>query len=201
MTQKLHKIKFQISLVVVLLIFAGFQACKGDTQGGEQDKGTVQDSTQVFGTASVQLPKFTKDATTIVNDWSIFYDFEEELIALNTQPIEELRSRSERFIGFADSLAKTLPDTLNIQPIASRLLVLNTRVKILAQTVQSQRPNDSIIHSSFVELNVALGNLKHQINEKLQKDKIDAQRIENEEEELEKQRSILDSIAEAEGTN
>lgn len=190
-----------LKLLGFTFILLGLFSC-GDSVPEDQD-GTeqVQDSTQVYGTASVQLPRFIAGATPIVAVWPIYDEFEEELVALNSTALAELRSRSERFIVFADSLAKTLPDTLNKQPIASRLIVLNTRVRLLEQAVNSQRPKDSIIHNCFIELNTALGNLKNQINEKLLKDTIDKQRKENEEAELEKQRSVLDSIAQAEGFN
>ena len=192
------KLKRYCGIVFISVLVIG---CQEQAKDGELDNAQERDSTKVYGSSSLILPKFIGPVQPIVDDWSIFDDFEEELVALNSVSLAELRSRTERLITFSDSLAKTLPDTLNNQPIASRILVLDTRVKLLDQAAQSQRAKDSVIHNSFLELNMALANLKQQINEKLLKDNIDLQRKENEEAELEKQRATLDSIAQAEGSN
>ncbi len=184
----------------MLFIVVG-TACNGQAQQQSPDANQTKDTTQVYGSSAIQLPRWVGGAQIIADNWAIFNDFEEELIALNTVALAELRSRTERLITFADSLSKTLPDTLKNQPITSRILVLDTRVKLLDQAAHSDRATDSVIHNCFLELNASLGNLKIQINEKLLKDRIDADRKENEATELKKQREILDSIAAAEGAN
>lgn len=193
---KIDKLRVLSALV---LLFAVCIACNSEAADQpDQDSSQSQDSTAIFGSTSVKLPKFNSAATPIINDWSIFDDFENELIDLNTVSLAEIRSRSERFVSFSDSLAKTVPDTLSEQSVLSRVLVLETRVRILEQAVSSERPQTKIISSSFEELNTAMANLKIRINEKLLKDRIDLDRKENEEAEREKQKAKLDSIAAAE---
>ena len=175
-----------------------FTACDSNSGQQQQDEEATQDSTSFYGTASIKLPRINAAATPIVNDWSIFDDFEDELIAMNTLSLAEIRSRSERLVSFSDSLANTVPDTLGEQSIRSRVNVLQTRVKLLNQAINSERPKAEAISTCFEELNTSMANLKVRINEKILKDRIDLDRKESEEAEREKQKAILDSIIAAE---
>ena len=185
-------------ILVGLMGFALLWAC--DSQKGQQQEEdpTKQDSTSFHGSASVKLPQINSAAIAIVNDWSIFDDFENELVAMNTLSLSEIRSRSERLVSYSDSLANTVPDTLSEQSVISRINVLQTRVKLLDQAINSERPKSEAISTCFDELNTSLANLKVRINEKLLKDRIDLDRKESEEEERKKQKAILDSIIAAE---
>lgn len=174
-----------------------------DTPANESHQTDAQgtDSSNVLGNASLQIPRIINRGQVIVDDWSIFDDLETELVQINSLPLPDVRSRMERLVLFGDSLSKTIPDTLGVQPVTSRILVLNTRIRLLNQAVNSARPKDSLIKVRFNELNESWGFFKIQINEKLQKDLIDTQRREDEKAELEKQRAKLDSIAAAEELN
>ena len=173
-------------------------SCNSSGEQAEATQEDAQDSTAIYGSASIMLPKINAAATPIVNDWSIFDDFENELVAINTLSLAEIRSRSERLVSFSDSLVKTVPDTLADQSVISRLTVLKTRVRLLDQAVNSERPKSAAISECFKELNMSLANLKIRINEKLLKDKINLDRRESEAAEREKQQAKLDSIAAAE---
>lgn len=185
-----------LSGLAILLVFTF--SCNSGTQQSQEQQSSTQDSTAFYGSASVMLPKINPAATPIVNDWSIFDDFENELVALNTLSLAEIRSRSERLVTFSDSLVKTVPDTLAEQSVISRMTVLKTRVRLLDQAVNSERPKAAVISECFTELNMALANLKIRINEKILKDRINLDRKESEAAEREKQQAILDSIAAAE---
>lgn len=186
------------SIIVLLLVLVSATACNSGTSEAENEQSEVQDSTAIYGSAAIKLPRINAAAKPIVDDWSIFDDFENELIEMNSLSLAEIRSRSERLMTFSDSLAKTVPDTLGKQSIRSRVVVLETRVKLLNQAVNSERPRTEVIATCFEELNTALANLKVRINEKVLKDRIDLDRKESEAAEREKQKAILDSIAAAE---
>ena len=192
---KKHNLAILASFAM-LLTFAFSCNSSGEESEATQEK--AQDSTAIYGSASIMLPKINAAATSIVNDWSIFDDFENELVAINTLSLAEIRSRSERLVSFSDSLVKTVPDTLADQSVISRLTVLKTRVRLLDQAVNSERPKAATISDCFKELNMSLANLKIRINEKLLKDKINLDRRESEAAEREKQQAKLDSIAAAE---
>lgn len=199
--RKKQKLKRVFFLFFGLIVLVGISC--DNTPAQEQETATTvgSDSSDILGSASLQLPKIIGRGQAIVDDWSIFDDLQTELVALNSLPLPDVRSRIERLVLFGDSLAKTVPDTLGVQPVKSRLLVLNTRIRLLEQAVNSGRPKEEQIKECFLELNQSWGFLKIQINEKLQKDLIDTQRREDEKAELEKQRAKLDSIAAAEGLN
>jgi hypothetical protein len=177
-------------------------ACTQGTQTTTQDANAQEtDTIEAMGIVNLKLPQLIASAQPIVNDWSIFDDTESELIALNSLPLADVRPRMERLITFSDSLAKTVPDTLLVQPIESRLLIVKTRIRLLNQAVKSARPNKEKIKTNFEGVNDSWKFLKIQINEKLLKDAIDRQRKDDEKAELEKQRAKLDSIVLSEGVN
>ncbi|MEP2937638.1 MAG: hypothetical protein ABJM06_09920 [Gilvibacter sp.] len=187
------------SFLLLLLIGLVTTSCTQTTETTAEDA-TVQDTDtlETLGIANLKLPALIVNAQPIVDDWSIFDDLESELVAVNSLPMADVRSRMERLITFSDSLGKTIPDTLLVQPVRSRLLIVKTRIKLLEQAVQSARPSKEKIKTRFEGMNEAWGFLKIQINEKLLKDAIDRQRKDDEQAELEKQRAKLDSIAAAE---
>lgn len=176
--------------------------CAQNADTSNQDASAQEtDTLEALGIANLKLPPLISNAQPIVDDWSIFDDLESELVSLNSLPMADVRSRMERLITFSDSLGKTIPDTLLVQPVRSRLLVVKTRIKLLEQAVNSARPDKENIKTNFEGMNDAWGFLKIQINEKLLKDAIDRQRKDDEQAELEKQRAKLDSIAAAENGN
>jgi hypothetical protein len=67
-------------------------------------------------------------------------------------------------------------------------------VNLLNQQVHKSKVDSAAIAIQLEELTFATINLFLQINEKLQKDAIDLQRIDDEKKELEKQKRFLDSV-------
>ena len=151
-----------------------------------------------FGTSKVRFPELTSEAKAQVANWSVFDDFQTELNAINGNELGVLKSRTERLKLHADSLSKKIPNDLYTNPITSRLLVLRSRIYLLDQEINKPVIDSSDIGNALNELNSAATNFLVQINEKLQKDQIDLQRIDDEKKELEKQKRFLDSVYEAE---
>jgi len=179
-------------MLLVLVVLACGQSTETSTAA---NSGQEIDTLDAMGVVNLQLPNLITGAQPIVDDWSIFDDLETELVQINALPLADVRSRMERLITFSDSLGKTIPDTLFVQPIKSRLIVVKTRIRLLDQAVNSGRPSNEKIKTCFEEMNESWEFFKIQINEKLLKDSIDQQRKEGEKAELEKQRAKLVSIS------
>lgn len=152
------------------------------------------DASILFGNKNFDFPQLSAPAREQAIHWGILEDFVSEAKNANGSNYQDLRNRSELLKQYSDSLLKKIPDTLNTNPINSRLFVLKTRSELLFQTANESTIDSLKLENSIEEMNVALRNLIVQLNEKFQKDKIDFQRKENEENELKKQKRYRDSI-------
>jgi hypothetical protein len=186
--------KYLIAFFVVSgLIFS----CK-NTSDGNQAAETKNDSSIIFGNKDYAFPQLSPPAKDQATHWGVMEDFLSEAKNINGNNYETLRNRSERLKEYTDSLFKKIPDTLDTRPIHSRLLVLKTRSELLYQAAHQSSIDSSKVQNAMENLNVAVKNLIVQLNEKFQKDNIDAQRRKDEENELKKQRSFTDSVYKAE---
>lgn len=151
-----------------------------------------------FGNSAYQFPKLTAEAMAKVENWSVFDDFQTELQRINGSTVSELKTRTERLRLHTDSLSKKIPNELYTNPITSRLLVLRSRISLLSQELNKGSIDSLAVSNQMTEFNAAATNFLLQINEKLQKDEIDLQRVDDEKKELEKQKRFLDSVYQAE---
>lgn len=158
----------------------------------------AQDFSKIYGNSSIKFPKLIGEAEAEVSGWSVFQDFQREINSLNGATLAELRVSTERLKQHTDSLGEKIPEVLATQPISSRLLVVNSRVNLLDQEINKSRIDSLSIEEKLEELTTATINFYLQINEKLQKDRIDEEREEDEKKELEKQKRFLDSVYQAE---
>lgn len=186
------KLKFTFfSLIIALVLVV---SC-GDTQNesalsNEQETGL----NETYGNPAFKFPKISTSAETYLNDWTVFADFRAEAIAINGSNLTTLKNRSEFLVSRLDSLIKKIPDTLDTQPVYSRLLVAKTRAALLQQLANKVKIDESEIDNGVYEMNLATTNLIVQINEKFEKDAIDSQRTDNEKKERELQKKKMDSI-------
>jgi len=151
-------------------------------------------STSLYGNVSYKFPTLSENAKNFVLQWSVFEDFEAQAKTINGKTIEDIKEKSLQMVSLLDSLAKKIPDTLNITSIYSRLIVVNTRANIVNQEVNKAHIDSVRLQGYLNEMNISVKNLITQINEKFQKDAIDLQRIDNEKQELESQKKFLDSV-------
>ena len=185
----------------LLLILSGslsLVSCTDSEGASEEITEAVQDLSNTFGDRSAQLPALSADAESVVSNWSVFDDLSRDLGSINGVTVLEMRAKTDRLKMYTDSLAKSIPDTLNTQPILSRLLILQTRVNLLDQQINQSRLDSAMVEDHIHELNKAGTNLFSQLNEKFLKDRINKERREDEEKELEKQQRFLDSVYQAE---
>ncbi|MBT8262202.1 MAG: hypothetical protein KJO05_05235 [Bacteroidia bacterium] len=193
------RIRNVLYLLSAFLIFSLlFSSCGKSEEKPAELFEEAQDFSNGFGDKTMLFPKLISAAETEVSSWSVFEDFQNEMKTLNGSTLAELRVKSERLRLHTDSLRKKIPEALATQPIKSRLLVVDSRVNLLDQEI-NKSPIDSLtLEEHLRELTTATVNFYLQINEKLQKDKIDQEREEDEKKELEKQKRFLDSVYQAE---
>ncbi len=175
-----------------------FYSC-GDLEVAVGDE--TQDDENVtirYGMESFQLPKLIPIAEAEVANWSVFDDFHDEILNMSGSTLNGLKIKTERLLLYTDSLSKNPPNVLYTQPITSRLVVLKSRVNLLNQVLSKGKTDSTEIANQLEELTTAAANFLVQINEKLQKDKIDLERVEDEKKELEKQKRFMDSVYKAE---
>jgi len=197
----MKRIGISLFLISVVSCFVLMTACKNEQITTIDSDLESNDSIVLYGNKDLKFPVFISSAEEAASQWSVYIDFEDDVKSINPSTLSEVRSKSERLVTYVDSLVKKIPDTIDTQPIYSRIIIVNTRIKLLEQAVNSKRENSERIQLYFAEMNQSIANLKVQINEKLQKDIIDLQRKKSEEEELEKQRKKIDSIIDSEKEN
>lgn len=180
-------------LTILFILFAVPFACK-NAADENQTKEKVYDSSILFGNKNYPFQPLSAPAKEQAMHWGIMEDFLLETKKMNGSNYDALRNHSERLKEYTDSLFKKIPDTLNTNPINSRLLVLKTRSELLYQTAHQSYIDSLKLQNSITELNVALNNLIFQLNGKFQKDNIDSQRKSDEETELKKQKRFTDSV-------
>lgn len=192
-----RKIYLRLLFILSLFILLNY-SCGNSTDETSSEALAEENPGMRFGNENFQLPKLTAAAQDEVSNWSVFDDFQKEISTINGRTVDELKSKTERLILHTDSLSKKTPEILTTQPILARLIVVNSRVHLLQQEVSKGKRDSAGIANQLHELNLAAANFMIQINEKLQKDAIDLQRVDDEKKELEKQKRFLDSVYQAE---
>lgn len=187
----------KITILCVISLFFMVISC-----GNPSEEIVIQEEIQVdatlYGNKNFVFPLLSENATEYITQWGAYEDFEGEAKELNGSTVEDLRDKTARLVSRIDSLTKKVPDTLQTQPIVSRVMVAKTRAALLFQEVRKSRIDSSRLQDQINEMNVATKNLIVQINEKFQKDAIDFQRKDDEKKELEKQKRFLDSVYQSE---
>lgn len=186
------KIKTSFFYVFIILL-SSLWSCEGVKEDTKPSEIQIIDTSK-YGSGEFRFPKLVPLADTIIKDWPVFKDFKGVSINLYHSTLEDLQRKSNYLLMLTDSLARSLPDTLNTRSIVSRISVVQTRVNLLKQEVGLSQPKAENIENYINESHEAIINFVLQINEKVQKDQIDLQRKEDELQELEKQRKARDSI-------
>ena len=117
-----------------------------------------------------------------------------ELKTLNGHTTGRLQLKTEKLLIYADSLTKKLPNDLYTNSIVSRMIVVRTRINLLAQEVNAAKIDSVRLQNYMDETNNAIKNLIIQINEKIEKDQIDLLHQDSEDIELAKKKRFLDSV-------
>lgn len=186
---------FLFIIPFVLLLFA-VVSCEeiSDTDVNTQ---TVDANTR-YGSNLIELPPLSDAAKSQAISWSVFEDFEMNAKRLKNQIIPTLQDITEQLTIQTDSLLTKIPDTINTRYIHARLIIANTRAKLLEQLAKENNVDSLQLETSLKEMNIAAQNLFIEMNRTFTKSKIDDELKETEKKELEKQRKFLDSVYKAE---
>lgn len=182
---------FFITLLSVSAL--SFVACRNTTNESSVNQEVIS-SEVAFGSSSQEFLKLNDGARELVRQWPALEDVMKEIQDMNGSHLAALRNKTEILQRSADSLAMRIPEEFNTQIIRSRILVLKTRTELLSEMTRAESINTEELQGSMVELNASLNNLLLQLNEKLEKDRIDIQRTTDEESELKKQNHFKDSV-------
>lgn len=179
--QRLH---FQLLLIGLFL----FSSCGNDKDNTPLATQNNQITTSIFGknnhTPAVEAPRVLE----ITTEWGAYNDFKDDISKVNRNTIEDLKVVSDRLVVSSDSLYRFIPDTLRTNPISSRLMVLQTRIKLLQQELNFDRLDSVKIEKHISEINNAHTNFITQMNEKFIKDGINQEQKEVEDREIEQRK-------------
>ena len=183
-----------IFILLLLLVSFSITSCKNSSEENKTQLPNQEIISYLYGDTTFVFPELTTEAKLEVSHWGAYEDFDIEAKAINGNNIEALQIKTSQLVSHIDSLTKKIPDTLNTRAIFSRVIVVKTRSQLLEQEVNKSRIDSIQVQNYLSEINISVKNLIVQINEKFQKDAIDFQRIDNEKQELEKQKKFLDSV-------
>lgn len=178
--------------IVFIISFSVILGC-GNSQNEEQSEKSFGDSSYIFGNPDYKVPTLSAAVQEEVSSWTILEDFLYDVKNINGSNFEGLQNHSKQLSDHSTSLFKDIPERLNNNQVNSRMMVLETRSKLLNQVAFQSNFDTLDIKNSIIELNVAVENFIIQLNEKLEKDKIDLQRSSNEEKELKLQKKKIDT--------
>lgn len=120
-----------------------------------------------------RFPILSSEAQNQVTSWQYFKEFENDLKRINQGNVRNYRAETERMVAVSDSLIKNIPESLNVKSIASRMRVVNVRVKLLDENMHQPTVKTDVITENLKETNTAFSNLIIQINELFEKQHID----------------------------
>ena len=182
--------------ILVCLLLSVMASC-GDTSETDATAQTVDDKTH-YGSTLTTLPTLSDAAKSQAISWSVFEDFEVNIQRLRNQTVPTLQDIAEQLALQTDSLLTKIPDTINTRPIYERLILANTRAKLLEQLAKENNVDSLQLETGLKEMNKAAENLFIVMNGTFTKSEIDDELKETEKKELEKQRKFLDSVYKAE---
>jgi len=169
-------------------------SCIDSQQTATQTKIDQVTDSKLFGQADAMLPDFSESSENYISQWPVFDDLITEVLAINQASLTTIQQRSNLLVSRMDSLTKNIPDTLNTQPIYSRVIITKTRAAIVKQVANKGRLDALEMQKAIMQMNLATANLIIQINEKFEKDTQDNSVKNNELKEKQVLKKRLDSV-------
>jgi hypothetical protein len=169
-------------------------SCIDSQQTATQTKTDQVTDSKLFGQADAMLPDFSESSENYISQWPVFDDLITEVLAINQASLTTIQQRSNLLVSRMDSLTKNIPDTLNTQPIYSRVIITKTRAAIVKQVANKGRLDTLEMQKAIMQMNLATANLIIQINEKFEKDTQDNSVKNNELKEKQVLKKRLDSV-------
>ncbi|SHG75018.1 hypothetical protein [Winogradskyella jejuensis] len=120
------------------------------------------------------------DAEKEVQDWSRFKELETQVSYLKKADITFFTSEKDTLKAFLDSLKVSIPQSINTKPVNARITALETKLLKLNNDLTLDNYSVENKLSSIKDLLIANSNLIFVINKKLEFDKNDVGRPEDE---------------------
>jgi|TARA_B110000090_G_scaffold35996_1_gene39176 hypothetical protein len=169
-------------------------SCIDSPRAATQNKIDQVADSKLFGQADAMLPDFSDSSENYISQWPVFDDLITEVLAINQASLTTIQQRSNLLVSRMDSLTKNIPDTLNTQPIYSRVIITKTRAAIVKQVANKGKLDTLEMQKAIMQMNLATANLIIQINEKFEKDTQDNSVKNNELKEKQVLKKRLDSV-------
>ena len=155
------------------LFFAMLLTSCGDDSGNAVTDNSI-DSLEIQLPATYRFPELTKNAREAVFEWKNFQELENNMAYINQGNLKNIASETDRMKAIADTLVLYPPRVLQSVPVISRMRVLRMRIYLLDQVLHQRGIGAEVVEKNLEEANLAYFNLLIQINEKFEKDEIDA---------------------------
>lgn len=189
--------RFLYILFISTIFIIAMQACEEKSQ--EKSLEQVNETSQsIYGKTTIKTPVLNETVKEFTNRWGGYQDYEDDISKINRNTIEGLKIVTNRLVSQVDSLQNNIPDTLGTKSIVSRLIVVQTRARLLHQLVQRTQTDSVAIEESIQALTLANAQWVYQMNEKFAKDAIESVQKETEKKELEALKQKQDAILQAE---
>lgn len=157
----------------LILLLTGFLiSCNADKKQSEAEVLSLDSIAVSVKTKS--FPELSPKAREAVFEWKNFQELENNINYLNQGNLRNVSGETARMVAVSDTLLLYIPGNLQTNAISSRMRVLKTRISLLDELINRRGVSAEAVRENLEEMNNAFYNLLAQINEKFEKEEIDA---------------------------
>lgn len=161
--------------IIVLIVFLG---CQKNNSESSTEKVSIEEPQKVKTITAKAIESFKyndyilgDDANKAVEKWGRFQELETQISFLKKADITFFTEEKDTLKAFLDSLRISIPDTINTNPINSRISVLETKLLKLNNDLTLDNYSVDNKLTSIKDLLIANSNLIFGINKKLEFDR------------------------------
>ncbi|MFD1062457.1 hypothetical protein ACFQ1Q_04300 [Winogradskyella litorisediminis] len=170
----------KLSILLMLVI-----NCDGKTKTEEKAVDNNKQKKKEITAKAIEQFKYndyvlSSDGEKAVRDWSLFQELSTQTSYLKSADITFFTDKKDTLKVFLDSLKSTVPSVINTEPVNARLSALETKLLKLNNDLVLDNYSTESKLTSIKEYLVANSNLIFVINKKIEFDKNDVGRPEDE---------------------
>lgn len=151
---------YYVILVLVLTV-----SCKEAPEAVE-DTNADEALAQTLEPTGGRMVDLTSEAMNVASRWLAFVTAQNEIRDLRNATGHQIIANADPLRQIMNSLSSTLPDTLKVTPIESRVTVLVTKAEVLHQQTTKKNQSVSEIFEAATSLINEFENFKLQLNER-----------------------------------
>lgn len=176
------KVKYILGLLALIFIVSCGDKTSETLETGEAG---IKQEMKKISTKAIENFKYndyilSDDAKREVSDWSKFQELETQISFLKTADITFFTTEKDTLKKFLDILKVNIPENINTNPVNARITTLETKLFKLNNDLTLENYSVDSKMLSIKELLIANSNLIFVINKKLEFDKNDVGRPEDE---------------------